>query len=56
MYEKDDEFDLLLNDFKNYQITKKEEKEEDEWFWVLVHILFMPENSYEKPFKYFSIF
>ena len=35
-FDKDDEFDQLLNDFKNYQLggsTKKAEKEEDEeWF------------------------
>lgn len=36
VFDKDDEFDQLLNDFKNYQLggsTKKAEKEEDEeWF------------------------
>lgn len=35
LYDKDDEFDMLLNDFKNYQIgsSKKEQPfEEDEWF------------------------
>ena len=37
-FDKDDEFDQLLNDFKNYQVAGKKEEgskgkeDEDEWY------------------------